>query len=199
MNEQSSMDTVRWNILAAAGLGIGLPIGGGSALGSETFPPPKSLKHGESRGENIQRTMRLLATSTPASKHRQDSILRPGDYRAELVAVGSRRRSAKILLVVANRFRNRRLQFEQDHQTVVSLGAAPTQIEVLQGHVAISKLLHRGDVRVTPLGALGNPIADPTIVRSTVGSRSPSASRWRCGIYWKPSTREMVHVGIVGS
>ena len=69
--------------------------------------------------------------------------------------------SQKMLLVATNRSQNTGLELEDDHQTITSLGSAPTQIEHIRGELTVSGLLQAKSLRITPLGAAGNPIAEP--------------------------------------
>ena len=69
--------------------------------------------------------------------------------------------STKMLLVTTNRSQNTGLELKADHQTITSLGSAPTQIEHIRGKVTVSGLLQAKSLRITPLGAAGNPIAEP--------------------------------------
>ncbi len=64
----------------------------------------------------------------------------------------------EMLLVVANRVRNEGMAFEDDHQTIRSLGDGPPRIEVIRGRVRISGLEGAQRVTVTALGAVGDPL-----------------------------------------
>ena len=79
-------------------------------------------------------------------------------------------RSQTMLLVATNRSQNTGLELKADHQTITSLGSAPTQIERIRGELTVSGLLQANALRVTPLGAAGNPIAEPFVIEVKSGS-----------------------------
>ncbi len=79
-------------------------------------------------------------------------------------------RSHKMLLVIANRSQNTGLKFKPDHQTVTSLGSAPTQIERIEGTITITGLQQAKTLSITPLGAAGNPIAPPFLAKINNGT-----------------------------
>jgi len=67
----------------------------------------------------------------------------------------------KMLLFAGNRVQNTGLAFERDHQTIVTLGQRPTQIERMRGTVTVAGLEGAARVTLTPLQAIGAPQGEP--------------------------------------